>query len=142
MSRDRRHARRPLSHMSPRPHSHAGAWDASRSSSALRPHSGAALALWRPLSSTAPRPLVRSVIPIAPAEELAWGNRPHVAISPDGGRVAFSGTQTGRRQIYLRALDRPEAEPIPGTENGTQPFFSRDGEWLGFWAEGASRKSR
>jgi serine/threonine-protein kinase len=95
---------------------------------------GAALALWSFLPSTAPRPLVRSVIPIAPAEELAVDFRPMVAISPDGSRVAFAGTRAGGSQLYVRALDRGEAVPIPGTENGSNPFFSPDGRWLGFWA--------
>jgi serine/threonine-protein kinase len=100
----------------------------------------AALAPWGSLSSTAPRPLVHSVIPIAPAEELAGANRPQVAISPDGSRIAFSGARAGGTQIYVRTLDRPEAEPVPGTENGTQPFFSPDGQSLGFWADGTLKK--
>ena len=42
--------------------------------------------------------------------------------------------------MYLRALDSLEAQPIPGTENGSDPFFSPDGQWLGFYSSGALKK--
>jgi serine/threonine-protein kinase len=32
----------------------------------------------------------------------------------------------------MRRMDRLEAEPVPGSENGAAPFFSEDGRWLGF----------
>ncbi|MFB3067783.1 MAG: hypothetical protein ACE1ZI_00810, partial [Acidobacteriota bacterium] len=32
------------------------------------------------------------------------------------------------------------AQPIPGTENGTFPFFSPDGQWLGFFADAQLKK--
>jgi serine/threonine-protein kinase len=35
-----------------------------------------------------------------------------------------------------------EAAPIKGTEGGVDPFFSPDGEWVGFWAEGKLQKVR
>lgn len=38
------------------------------------------------------------------------------------------------QQLYLRALDSLEAKPIPGTEGAGEPFFSPDGQWLGFFA--------
>jgi len=43
-------------------------------------------------------------------------------------------------QIYLRPMDSLEATPIPGTENGANPFFSPDGQWIGFFAGGKLRK--
>ncbi|MEE8160632.1 MAG: hypothetical protein V3T61_03240, partial [Acidobacteriota bacterium] len=39
----------------------------------------------------------------------------------------------GKRQLYLRQMDRLEATPIPGTEGGHSPFFSPDGQWVGFF---------
>ncbi|MGQ0735054.1 MAG: protein kinase domain-containing protein [Acidobacteriota bacterium] len=89
----------------------------------------AVLVLWSSQRSAAPRPVVRSVLPIAPAEEL---DLRLIAISPDGVRVAFSGTRAGLSQLYLLALDHGGAQPIPGTEGGSRPFFSPDGRWLGF----------
>jgi serine/threonine-protein kinase len=40
----------------------------------------------------------------------------------------------------VRPLDRLEATPISGTEGATSPFFSPDGAWIGFWANGELRK--
>ena len=55
-----------------------------------------------------------------------------LAVSPDGRRLAFSGTRGGKRQLYLRMLERLEAQPIAGSEGGFHPFFSPDGEWIGY----------
>ncbi|MGH9400144.1 MAG: hypothetical protein ACRD00_07230, partial [Thermoanaerobaculia bacterium] len=35
--------------------------------------------------------------------------------------------------LYRRALEGARAEPIQGTEGGFSPFFSPDGQWLGFF---------
>jgi serine/threonine-protein kinase len=42
----------------------------------------------------------------------------------------------GSTQFYLRSIDRFEAAPIPGTESAESPFFSPDGQSVGFFAEG------
>jgi len=63
-----------------------------------------------------------------------------LAISPDGSRLVFVGEQEGETRLYLRSLDRLRAEPIAGTEQGTSPFFSPDGQWLGFLASGKLKK--
>ncbi|HEY6945407.1 MAG TPA: protein kinase [Candidatus Acidoferrum sp.] len=63
------------------------------------------------------------------------------ALSRDGSRFVFVGSPTGKPpQLYLRELDQQTATPIPGTENAIQPFFSPDGEWIGFFADGKLRK--
>ncbi len=64
-----------------------------------------------------------------------------VAASPDGKHVAY----VANNQLHLRALDRLGTTPIAGTEgvgllSGRNPFFSPDGQWLGFWADGKLRK--
>lgn len=55
-----------------------------------------------------------------------------LAVSPDGRTLAFSGTRGGKRQVYLRMLEQLEAQPLAGTEGGFRPFFSPDGEWIGY----------
>jgi hypothetical protein len=40
----------------------------------------------------------------------------------------------------LRWFDLPHAEAIPGTENATAPFFSPDGQWIGFFTESEIKK--
>ena len=64
-----------------------------------------------------------------------------VVISPDGMKIAFvaQDDQTNDR-IYVRALDDKDAKPVPGTENATYPFWSPDGESLGFFSGGRLRR--
>ena len=42
--------------------------------------------------------------------------------------------------IYLRLADQSEAVPLRGTEGASYPFFSPDGEWIGFFANGQIKK--
>ena len=60
-----------------------------------------------------------------------------LAISPAGSHLAYASTQ-GR--LYLHKLSDGTAQPLPGSEDATQPFFSPDGEWLAFFAEGKLKK--
>jgi predicted Ser/Thr protein kinase len=58
-----------------------------------------------------------------------------IAVSRDGSRIAFQdGTSSA---IYLRTMDDPVAKPIPGTEGGSFPVFSPDGQWLAFFTRTA-----
>jgi serine/threonine-protein kinase len=57
-----------------------------------------------------------------------------VAISPDGTRIAFGGSQGGQRGIFLRSFDELEQTLIPGSKDASAPFFSPDGQWLAFFA--------
>ena len=67
-------------------------------------------------------------------------NFPSVALSPDGTHLAYVATRGTIRQLFLRALDQDEGRPIPGTEGAVVPFFSPDGQWVGFWASGYLKK--
>ena len=46
----------------------------------------------------------------------------------------------GKSSLYRHRLDTGETAPIPGTEAASQPFFSPDGRWIGFWSDGKPRK--
>jgi serine/threonine-protein kinase len=63
------------------------------------------------------------------------------AISPDGQRIAYVATDSasGRRGLYVRALDRLEGTPLASATHPTAPFFSPDGNWVGFFDDGAYR---
>jgi len=65
---------------------------------------------------------------------------PNVALSPDGKEIVFMGAKETVSQLYRRSLDEPDAEPLAGTENGLSPFFSPDGKWIGFFADGKLKK--
>src|SRR5713226_10521852 len=71
---------------------------------------------------------------LPPGQRLAGLDQPCVALSPDGNHLAYVAVQGGTQQLYLRAMDSLEARPILGTEGATGPFFSPDGQWLGFFA--------
>ena len=62
------------------------------------------------------------------------------SLSRDGRSVAFTVSRAGSQQIYLRDLDKSEAVALPGTEGGFAPFFSPDGQWVGFFANQKIRK--
>jgi Tol biopolymer transport system component len=61
---------------------------------------------------------------------------PGVAISPQGRRVVFVGSSQGQR-LYLEDLHGPGgAKALPGTDGARSPFFSPDGQWVAFVANG------
>ena len=64
-----------------------------------------------------------------------------VTISPDGTRIVFSIRGAGSQPLLAtRLLDQAAIAPLPGTENGNGVFFSPDGQWIGFGADGAMKK--
>jgi serine/threonine-protein kinase len=100
----------------------------------------ASLAAWN-LKPSPPQPVSRLVVNLPPGQQLAGlDNGPAVALSPDGTRLAYVARQSGTQQLYLRAMDSPEARLIPGTEGAVSPFFSPDGQWVGFFAGGKLMK--
>ena len=63
-----------------------------------------------------------------------------LALSRDGNRVAFIGLHDGKTQLYVRSLGEPASRALDGTEGAQSPFFSPDGEWIGFFTESKLRK--
>ena len=62
--------------------------------------------------------------------------------SPDGSSLAFIAqtAEGAARLIYLRRLDELRAAPITGTDGALNPFFSPDGRWIAFFADGKLKK--
>lgn len=86
-------------------------------------------------------PVIRSTIPL-PGEDLLDSRAASIALSRDGRLLAFAGSAGGRSRLYLRPVDASDAKPLPGTEDATNPFFSPDGQWVGFFANGKLQKIR
>jgi eukaryotic-like serine/threonine-protein kinase len=63
-----------------------------------------------------------------------------VVISPNGEQVAYVARRGGIPQLYVRSLNDFEARPLPDTQRAVGPFFSPDGMWLGFFADGKLKK--
>jgi serine/threonine protein kinase len=66
---------------------------------------------------------------------IASGEGTDVAVSPDGKRIIYvAGTGTSS-QLYMRLINEYDSKPIDGTKNGRMPFFSPDGDWLGYYSD-------
>ena len=64
-----------------------------------------------------------------------------VVLSPNGRKIAFvAQDDQSVDHLYVRALDDNEAKLVPGTENAMYPFWSPDGQSLGFVSGGRLRR--
>src|SRR5262245_66288531 len=90
----------------------------------------------------APRSVARFPTVLQPpfVARSSGGTTTDVAISPDGTRLVYVGRRGSTQQLYTRAVNELEVSPIRGTENAVGPFFSPDGNWIGFGADGELRK--
>ena len=64
------------------------------------------------------------------------------ALSPDGQHLVYVGERDGTRQLYHRRLDQFTPVQIADTEGASSPFFSPDGQWIGFRVGSVLRKVR
>jgi len=107
---------------------------------------------WGARSVSIPVETTRTILSVAPTAETPGVNpleqrigaarptRTAVALSPDGKTLVFNAIWGGRQQLYARALEQLSATPITGTSGAYSPFFSPDGRWVGFAADGELRK--
>ena len=59
-----------------------------------------------------------------------------IAVSPDGRTLVFvSAASSVPPMLYVRRVDELDARPLEGTQNARSPFFSPDGQWIGFFAD-------
>jgi Tol biopolymer transport system component len=90
-----------------------------------------------------PQPLqqVRLSAEIGADASLYTASGPAAILSPDGARLAFVAVGADQKErIYVRSLDQLQATALSGTENARDPFFSPDGQWLGFFADRKLKK--
>jgi serine/threonine-protein kinase len=94
-------------------------------------------------SQAKPAATVATIVRLPPGWQLnrmpMGPSRTEVALAPDGSLLVFSATPDGtmaKAMLYKRPLESQEASVIPGTEAGCMPFFSPDGQWIGFWSRG------
>ncbi len=66
-----------------------------------------------------------------------WGS---LALAPDGSSLAFVGVRAGEQSLFLKKLSGDDVTELRGTANATTPFFSPDGQWIGFFAENKLKK--
>ena len=99
----------------------------------------AGIAVW---SQMRPVPTLVTRFPILLGDDHTFTGvaRPIIAITPQGDRVVF----TGNESLWTRAMDQSESVIVPGTErtNARVPFFSPDGQSIGFYGLPNDRESQ
>lgn len=63
-----------------------------------------------------------------------------LAVSPDGSAIAMVLVKDGVQQIWVRPLDSPDATPLAGTENASNPFWSPNSRSIAFFADAQLKK--
>ena len=82
--------------------------------------------------------LVRFAIVPPDTAPLSPGGGGDLAISPDGTQVVYTSGQGAAEQLTLRPIDQFDGAPVRSAENARDPFFSPDGEWVGFVTGGGA----
>ena len=96
----------------------------------------AAVATWK-LLPPEPRGVVRFDHELPEGQQFIDLQLSNLAVSPDSTQIVYS-TSKG---LYLRSIDESNAKPIAGAEDANrQPFFSPDGKWIGYQANGKLKK--
>ena len=100
---------------------------------------GIAGAGWWRATRPVDRPLMRLDVDLGP--DAVAGQFTTTAISPDGSRLVFPiKGANGKQMLSTRLLGETKPATLSGTENGRDPFFSPDGKWIGFFADGKMKK--
>ncbi len=96
---------------------------------------GAVLA-WAPWHAEPLQPLVRLEVDLGADVVIPppQGPATFITLSPDGARLAYVASVAGApSRLYTRRLDQAQATELPGTVGSSSPFFSPDGQWIGFY---------
>jgi Tol biopolymer transport system component len=83
---------------------------------------------------------VQFPVTLPDGERLAATDLGEIAISPDGRNVVYVAARGTTTQLSLHSLDGGQSTPLRDTLNAVTPFFSADGQWVGFFADGKLKK--
>jgi len=84
-------------------------------------------------------PVMRFPINVTVTDPLVLGAAT-LAIAPDGRNMVYLAGERLSGILYLRPLDRLEAEPMSGSEGASDPFFSADGKTVAYFSAGQIHK--
>ena len=73
--------------------------------------------------------------------DIPGTNEGPVAVAPDGQQLVYVAADGRGTRLYARTMADLTPRALPGTEGARLPFFSPDGEWVGFFADGKLKKS-
>jgi len=98
----------------------------------------------------ASRMTVRFTVPVGLDSNLVLGGqagmqngrptRTAIALSPDGTLLVVGVRDSATSWLVLRHIDEEVGQRIAGTEGASSPFFSPDGEWIGFFLGSALKR--
>src|SRR5580765_3262865 len=90
-----------------------------------------AIAATRWTSKPDPPVVARFSIDLPQGQSFLRLPAPTLALSPDGAKLVYAAN----RQLFVRSMSDMTAHPLSGTAlDATTPFFSPDGQWIGFFA--------
>ena len=89
--------------------------------------------------SVGPDEIVHATLSLGDSAAVQSIGNVRLAISPSGRRVVFVGSDGVDQQLWIRELDQPAARPLPDTKGAFDPFFSPDGESIGFFTGAGGR---
>jgi serine/threonine protein kinase/Tol biopolymer transport system component len=97
----------------------------------------------RPVDLNSAAPPIRYTIFPPDGTALYSGYGLPFALSPDGRQIVYATARAdGTEQLWLRSLYSQLEQAMPGTEGANTPFWSPDGEWIGFFAANSLKKVR
>jgi serine/threonine-protein kinase len=99
--------------------------------------SAAAAWLLKPASHTSPGAPAHFAIDLPPRAELELLAGPILTLSPDGRHLVYVARQDGKRQLFLRAIDRLDSKALAEADGSPSLFFSPDGQSVGFFSGGS-----
>jgi len=99
---------------------------------------GIALGMFLRPQARAPNDVVRMMMALPDSAPVQPISNIRLAISPDGKRIAYLGPDGSGTGLWVRELNELDARLLPGTTGAEAPFFSPDGQSIGFFvAKGA-----
>jgi serine/threonine-protein kinase len=82
------------------------------------------------------QPLVRLDVDVGSPVSPGSHRGADAILSPDGTRLVY----VSQSKLFTRQLDQAITTELPGTERAEGPFFSPDGQWVAFFADGKLKK--
>ena len=103
----------------------------------------AVVAAWALLQGPAPAPerVTRFELSLPEGQEIPGLTEDVIALSPDGRTLAYTATENGgETAVYLWPFGSFEPRKLGVSGRTHSPFFSPDGEWIGFQSESGLSK--